>query len=168
MKFIRISLLLTLFISFSSFTTGAHKYYMSVTDIEYVPQKKSLQIISRVFIDDLEKLLQTRYDDSIELLTEGNAAANNKYIEKYFQDKFQIIIKNKSLPLKFIGKRYEDDMIICYFEAVNVENFKNVTISNLVLTDLFEDQKNLVHFKKEDRTESIMLIKDKPKDTIEF
>lgn len=168
MKLIRITFLFTLLISFSSFTTDAHKYYMSVTDIEYVPQKKSLQIISRVFIDDLEKLLQTRYDESIQLTSEDNTTVNNKYIEKYFQDKFKIIIKNKQLSLNFIGKRYEDDMIICYFEAVNVENFKSITISNLVLTDLFEDQKNLVHVKKDEHTESIMLIKDKPKDTIKF
>lgn len=141
---------------------------MSVTDIEYVPQKKSLQIVSRIFVDDLEKLLQTRYDDSAQLIKGQNNPENNEYIKKYFQDKFEIIIKNKQLSLNFIGKRYEDDMIICYFEAVNVENFKSITISNLVLTDLFEDQKNLVHVKKDERTESIMLIKDKPKDTIKF
>ncbi|SHI35161.1 hypothetical protein SAMN04488096_101242 [Mesonia phycicola] len=168
MKLIRITFLFTLIISFSSFTTSAHKYYMSVTDIEYVPQKKSLQIVSRIFVDDLEKLLQTRYDDSAQLIKGQNNPENNEYIKKYFQDKFEIIIKNKQLSLNFIGKRYEDDMIICYFEAVNVENFKSITISNLVLTDLFEDQKNLVHVKKDERTESIMLIKDKPKDTIKF
>ena len=72
------------------------------------------------------------------------------------------------MPLKFIGKRYEDDLIICYFEATNVENFKQATISNLVLTDLFEDQKNLIHFKKDGETESLMLLKDKSEGTIKF
>ena len=168
MKFQRIVVLFTLIISLSSFTSGAHKYYMSVTEIEYVEEKKSLQIISRMFVDDFEKLLQTRYDEKAQLIRGENNPQVNSYIKKYFEDKFSITIQNNQLPLKFIGKRYEDDLIICYFEATNVENFKQATISNLVLTDLFEDQKNLIHFKKDGETESLMLLKVKSEGTIKF
>ena len=168
MKFYRVVIFFALIFSLSSFSSGAHKYYMSVTEIEYAQEKKSLQIISRMFVDDFEKLLQTRYDKKAELVRGENNSAINGYIKRYFEDKFQIIIQNKQLPLKFIGKRYEDDLIICYFEVVNVENFKQASISNLILTDLFEDQKNLIHFKKNGDTKSLMLLKDKSKGTIKF
>lgn len=168
MKFQRIILLFTLILSLSSFSSGAHKYYMSVTEIEYVEEKKSLQIITRLFVDDFEKLLQTRYDESVTLIRGENNKQTNAYISRYFEDKFQIIIQNSQVPLKFIGKRYEDDLVICYFEAVAIENFKQASIKNLILTDLFEDQKNLIHFKKDGNTESLMLLKDKSKGTINF
>ena len=38
---------------------------MSITNIEYVKDKQELQIISRLFIDDLEKTLRERYSDDL-------------------------------------------------------------------------------------------------------
>jgi hypothetical protein len=141
---------------------------LSVTELEYVPQQKSLQIISRLFVDDFQKLLQTRYDASAELIRGQNKPVINSYIEKYFKEKLQIYIQDKQCSLKFIGKRYEDDLIICYFEVENVENFNSVKISNLVLTDLLEGQKNLIHFKKNGETKSLMLIKEKSEGILRF
>ena len=51
--------------------TAAHKFYVSATDIEYNEENRSLQIISYVFVDDLEKLLKTRYSEELFLLKEG-------------------------------------------------------------------------------------------------
>ena len=46
-------LLLFAVLFLSSFS--AHKFYVSVTQIDYVPSKKRVEITSRIFIDDLEK-----------------------------------------------------------------------------------------------------------------
>ena len=43
-----------------------HKFYVSVTQIDYVPNKKRIEITHRIFIDDLEKALEKR--DNYELL----------------------------------------------------------------------------------------------------
>lgn len=167
MKFTRIIVLFSLIYSLSAFTS-VHKYYLSITEIEYAQEQKSLQIISRIFVDDFQKLLQTRYDKSIELVRGKNNEQTNLYIERYFEDKLKIEINNKTLPLKFIGKRYEDDLIICYFEATQVEDFHKVSVTNLILTDLYQEQKNLIHFKKGDETKSLMLMKDKPEGELKF
>ena len=42
--------------------TVAHKFYISVTNVGYSDKDKSLQITSRIFIDDMEKALMERYD----------------------------------------------------------------------------------------------------------
>ena len=47
--------------------TGMHKYYISVTQVNYIKDKESVQITSRIFIDDFEKVLQERYDENIVL-----------------------------------------------------------------------------------------------------
>ncbi|MAN27875.1 MULTISPECIES: DUF6702 family protein [Mesonia] len=167
MKFTRIIVLFSLIYSLSAFTS-VHKYYLSITEIEYAQEQKSLQMISRIFVDDFQKLLQTRYDKSIELVRGKNNEQTNLYIERYFEDKLKIEINKKTLPLKFIGKRYEDDLIICYFEATQVEDFHKVSVTNLILTDLYQEQKNLIHFKKGDETKSLMLMKDKPEGELKF
>ena len=75
----RIFILLGICILFllSSFT-GAHKFYVSVTNVAYSEEEASLQIISRIFIDDLEKLrdaLQAQIDDIDEMIKDAKKLA---------------------------------------------------------------------------------------------
>ena len=56
-KMLILPLAMLLFLSFSS----AHKFYVSVTNIVYSEEDSAFQITSRVFIDDLDKLLEERY-----------------------------------------------------------------------------------------------------------
>ena len=51
MNFIK-QLFLILILPLFAFTT-MHKYYVSVTQINYLQEKQSVQLISRIFIDDL-------------------------------------------------------------------------------------------------------------------
>ena len=148
--------------------SAAHKFYLSVTEVNYAVNQKSLQITSRLFVDDFQKLLQKRYDKDIELIRGENKEEVNAYIAKYFREKLKFNIKEKSLKMNFIGKRYEDDLIICYFEIANVKNFKTISVSNSLLLDLFEEQKNLVHFFKNGDVKSKMLHKDNTEGNISF
>ena len=47
-------LIVLLVLPFFAFT-AMHKYYISVTQVNYIQEKQSLQITSRIFIDDFEK-----------------------------------------------------------------------------------------------------------------
>lgn len=162
----KLLVLLLIVLPLSSFSSY-HKFYVSVTQIEYVPKEQSLQIITRVFADDFQKLLQQRYDKSLQLVP-GKDKQDNKYLKKYFKEKMHITVDGKSLQLKFIGKRYEEDLIICYFEAKPVEDFSKITVTNRILTELFDGQKNLIHVTKSGETKSLLLVADEPKDTINF
>ena len=148
--------------------TNAHKFYLSVTEVNYAANQNSLQITTRLFVDDFQNVLQKRYSKDLTLIKGENKARDNKYISKYFKEKLQFSIEEQDLKMNFIGKRYEDDLIICYFEINNVENFKTIQISNSLLLDLFEDQKNLVHFTKNGDIKSKMLLKDNTEGSISF
>ena len=54
-------LALGIVLTLSSFA-GLHKFYLSVTNVDYAEKEESLQIISRIFVDDMENALKTRYD----------------------------------------------------------------------------------------------------------
>ena len=55
-KFLRYFTPIILVVLLSSFAW--HKFYVSVTQIDYVPNKKRIEITHRIFIDDLEKALE--------------------------------------------------------------------------------------------------------------
>ena len=64
--------LLIVLLPLFAFTT-AHKFYLSVTSIKYSEKDDALQITSRIFIDDFEKLLKERYDIEGKLATKDES-----------------------------------------------------------------------------------------------
>lgn len=161
--------LLLLFLSFSLFTsTTRHKYYISVTQIEHVKEKKSVQIIARVFLDDFENLLQKRYDESIVLADNEEQPGTNGCIEKYLNDKIKIKINGEETKMVFIGKEYELDVMKCYLEIEGVENIESFEISNAVLFDMFDDQQNIIKTKINSKQKSFILIPQNNKAVLNF
>ncbi|MBW8200756.1 DUF6702 family protein [Flagellimonas abyssi] len=154
-------LVMLLLLSFSS----AHKYYVSVTNIAYSKDDSAFQVTSRVFIDDLDKLLKERYDIEAKLATPKESKLADEYIEKYFRTKFAIELDGEPVQYNFLGKRYDNDMVICYLEIPNVKlsETKSMTIQNEVLMDLFDDQQNIVHVKWNGNKKSFMLIRQNNK-----
>jgi hypothetical protein len=159
--------LLLLFIGFSSFKTN-HKFYVSVTEIVYNEKSESLQIISRVFIDDLEDLLQTRYDKNIKLGKGNETAMVPDLLKKYLNEKIEVQLDGKLVEVNFLGKEYEDDMLLLYLEIPKVKSFKKITVKNALLTDMFNEQKNLVHVTYKGSTKSLILNKAKQEDMLNF
>ena len=138
--------------------TAVHKYYVSVTQIDFIPEKQSVQVTSRIFIDDLEKLLRERYDEKITLATKNESPKVNAYIEKYLKDKLKIKINNKESSLNFIGKQYDTDIVKCYLEIEDIKTIETIEISNQILFDIFSDQQNIIKTKINSQQKSIILI----------
>ena len=138
--------------------TVFHKYYMSVTQIEYIEDKQSVQLITRIFIDDFEKLLRERYDESITLVDKDEPATVDLYIERYLSEKIKIKINDKDADLIFIGKEYDIDIVRCYLEIEDVDEINSFEISNQVLFDVFEEQKNIIKTDINSKQKSFILI----------
>ncbi|MEM8510422.1 MAG: DUF6702 family protein [Bacteroidota bacterium] len=147
-----------------AFTT-AHKFYVSVTNINYSEKNKAFQITSRIFIDDLEAVLKERYDVEARLATANESPIADEYIEKYFRTKFLVKLDDTAMPYAFLGKKYEQDVIICYLEIpeIQLEGLNLLEIQNEILTDLYDEQKNLVHVKWQGKKRSFILIKENNK-----
>lgn len=141
-----------------AFTT-AHKFYVSVTNVEYSEKSQSLQIISRIFTDDMEEVLRARYDFEASLGTESESAEADAYIERYLRTKFSVSVNGVKQEYQFLGKRYDKDLLMCYIEVPGVDaaSLKSVEVTNTLLTDLFDEQRNLVHFSIKGQKKSFVL-----------
>jgi len=148
--------------------TAVHDYYVSITQIEYVKDKKEVQIISRIFIDDFEKLIRKRYDPDLTLSVDNESPKVDFYIEKYLNEKIKIKINNQDINATFIGKEYEGDIVYCYLQIENVESIETFEIINQVLFDLYKDQQNIVRTKINDKNKSFILIKENDKGLLNF
>ena len=141
--------------------TLVHKFYVSVTNIQYSEEDNSLQITSRIFIDDLENVLEERYGVTMNLATEKESEETNFYIEKYMRSKLVLKADGKERAFVFLGKKYDNDLIICYMEIEDIDlpQRKTIEVENDILTDMFEEQQNIVHFRINGKKKSFVLVK---------
>ena len=143
----------------------AHKFYVGVTNVDYYAKEDALQITSRLFIDDTEQALEERYGIKTLLATPDEVPEANGYIEKYYRAKFLVKINGAQVPYKFLGKKFDNDIMVCYLEIprVGLEQVTNIEVQNELLMDIFEEQKNIVHFKIKDHKKSFVLIRENNK-----
>ena len=162
--FKKIGLLLLLpLVAFST-----HKYYLSLTQIEYNQEQKSLQIIINVFMDDIEKAVNTDYQIDLQLTTKNELANANEYFEKYLREKLQFKLSNKELIYNYLGKEYEGDLVYFYLEIENVLSPQPLEISNRILVNYFEEQQNVVKMKIGKKRKSKILNKQNDKALLKF
>ena len=164
----KISLILASFFLLSGFKSGAHEFYLSVTEIEYNRQQQSLQIITRVFIDDFQNVLNQRYGAKLQLSEEAEEGAIAGNISKYLQQKLKLRVDGEELQLNYLGKEYDADQLILYIEVENIAPFNNIEVTNSILTDLFDEQKNIVHVKVNDKTKSLLLMRQQETEKLSF
>lgn len=150
------------------FSMTAHKFYVSMTKIEYVKEKQSLQIISKIFIDDIEDVLQQRYNPDISIATKKETKKDEQYLTKYILQKLTFSVNGEAVKLKYIGREYENDMVKIYLEAEGIKSLQGLEITNKVLFEMFPEQQNIIHFKSADSKRSMVLEKDNPKGMLNF
>jgi len=147
---------------------GAHKFYVSVTQIEYVKEKESVEIVMRIFIEDLEKLLRERYDKNITLNASKSEKQIDSYIENYIAKKVLIKVNKNPLDFKFLGKEYEDDIVFCYLEIEDVSEITDFEISNTLFFEVFNEQQNIIKTNINSEMESFVLTSQKNKAEVHF
>jgi len=166
MKSVKI-LFLTLLFPLISFAP-IHKFYVSVSQIEYVSEKQSVQIVMRIFIEDLESLLRKRYDSEITLNESEEENKINEYISQYLSSKVLVEINNELEKFSFLGKEYEDDIVFCYLEIEDVSKIKDFIITNNLFFEVFDEQQNIIKTNINSQKESFVLTSQKNKAEVHF
>lgn len=87
----RFGLLLLPLLAFSV----VHKFYVSVTNMNYSEKDDSFQVTTRIFIDDLEDLLKERYGIDANLATGDESPSSDRYIERYLRTKLLVYLDGK-------------------------------------------------------------------------
>jgi hypothetical protein len=142
-----------------------HKFYISVTNVSYSEKDNALQVTNRVFIDDINAVLKERYDIDAALGSDEESALGQEYLEKYIRSKFRITRNGETADYTLLGTKYDADVIILYVEVpkINLPKVTSIGIENEILTDLFDEQQNVVHFNITGKKKSFVLLKSDTK-----
>lgn len=146
-----------------------HPFHISVCDIEYDAESKSLQISQRIFMDDLEDGLEAFHKlETVDAYKPKDPEQLDSLIAAYLKAKLFIRIDGKDVDFEFLGSELEGDARWSYLEISGVSGVSQAEISNLVLTEAFDDQENIVHMKVNGKLKSHRLSKDEKVVTFKF
>ncbi|MEO8793905.1 MAG: DUF6702 family protein [Daejeonella sp.] len=137
-KKLTVLLLLTIICS----VVDAHKFYTSLTQIEYNSKSKSAEVIMNLFTDDLEKALTRQLNHPVKSSDKDFQKNCFSYIDK----KFQVTdSKNRLLKNNYVGLEFKRDMVSIYLEIKNPGDLNNLRLKQVSLMEVSDDQSNIVN-----------------------
>lgn len=142
-------LLLLFFVGLQVQANLPHEFHFSKCQIEYKKEAQALQISLHLFIDDLELALEQRGHTGLFIGSEKEQPDAPARVYEYLQSSFQIIVNDTPVDYAFLGKETSEDLagLWCYLEITDVSSIQSMQVKNSILTELYDDQKNVVQIK---------------------
>lgn len=146
-----------------------HPLHISVTEIEYDDKENELEIVIRIFADDLETAIRAdRNTPSLDLLNPVGISTDN-LVEGYVMNRVKVSLDGSVQKIKYLGSEMENEAMLCYVQVSGVKkNWRTIAVTNQILLETFDDQSNLVHVTVGDNVKSLRLMKDNSTQSVSF
>lgn len=148
--------------------SGFHPFHVSITELIYKEESKSVQIMHKVFVDDFEQTLNKNYKVNLDILVMENTSSIDSMVEDYLQRNFSVEIDGKKQEVVYLGSELEDNVLWCYQEIYKVRKPEVFTVTNSIMFDEFDDQSNLVHTTVNTQLKTMRLMGRNKTDVVKF
>jgi len=147
---------------------GVHKHYISLTKVDFIKEKKVIQVTMKFFIDDIELALENKHGQAMELTTKDENKMADKFLEGYIRQKFKVWVNEEEKAYAYLGKEYENNEVFFYLELENISDIKTIEIQNSMLFEEFEEQQNYIKLNIENVQKTFILLKANNKDKLKL
>jgi len=134
-----------------------HPVHVTLTSIDHIADTDSLKVFVRMYYDDF--LLD--YSLSGRIWPDENSTADKAFpadlMNNYLDEKVNIIVNNKQLKGKLLNLILEDNEISMNLLYRSEKKPRIITVRNLIMTGLYDDQANMTIIRINDFEEGVML-----------
>ena len=139
----------------------SHKFHVSVAALEFNPKARAVEVVLRVYADDLENALSQHAKRPIKLDPAKSKEAG-EVVMAYLRSQFELkTAAGKHVKFTWVGLEAQVDMFWLYFEGKLPGGLAGAQLKNRVFCELFEDQVNIVNAKHQGKQIGTMF---EPKD----
>ncbi len=153
---------------FTAVSSNAHPFYVSIFQIDYNSENKSLEISVKIFADDLLFALEKNGEKNIFLGEEKERSDTDDLIYSYIISKFGLTVNGEKRIPNFIGKEMEADVVWTYLEIENINELIAIDVSCNLLTEIYPTQSNIIQVNNGKEIKNLLLNKRKTKDSLNF
>jgi hypothetical protein len=143
-----------------------HPVHVTLTSIDHVRNTDSLKVFVRMYYDDFlqDYLLSGGENYKVKELQKSGTFPYD-LMNKYLDEKVNIIVDNKQLKGKLLNIEQEDNEIRTNLLYRSDKKPKVITVRNLIMTGLYTDQANMTIIRINDFEEGVMLTPLKTEET---
>jgi hypothetical protein len=145
-----------------------HPFHVSVCEMKYNAPAQRLEIIHKIFWDDLEDGLSQMTGKRENISSPTDSAYVQGLIQKYLDTHFVLSIEGQKLDISFVGAELEEDAFWCYQMVSDLPSFSSIRVQNKLLMEVFDDQMNLIHLEHMGKTKSLRLTRRKFEDQLSW
>ncbi len=151
----------------------SHPLRLSLGEIEYFPEQRTVSISLRLFLMDVnEALVFDPESDELRFGQPDEAPHAERLLKAYLDQFFFVEVNGERLQLDIKSKTIKgqgiDAALRLSFEVMQNEPPTSIRIKNAVFTDLFFDQNNIIYVHVNGNSTSLMLNKNTPTHTLDF
>ena len=158
MKWKQSSFFLLIMIVLSSF--AVHKFYVGMFQMKFVPQKKEMQITTRIFIDDINLALEKKFHKKTFIGEPKETKEDEVLMQKYIAEKFKVKINGQAKSYTFLSKEIETNVVICYLKIKDLAKVNSLEIENSILMEIYPEQQNIIQFDNNGEKQSLLLTEE--------
>lgn len=122
-----------------------HPFFISVVEIEHNTKEATIEISTRTYTDDLEKMIQKEFNVKLDLSQSNQKEQANAYINKYMQKKLALNSNGIKYNMEFVGFEIQKESTWSYFEIKQVKQVKQLNVFCEVLFGIDPNQINILH-----------------------
>lgn len=146
----------------------SHKFYVGIFQLNYTPEKKMLQVTSRIFADDLNLALEKKHKRKFHFGDANVPPDEIPVMAMYISDHFTVSVNGKPKTLEFRSHEIENNVLVAYSRITNVASVKTLEVSNKILFDLVTEQQNIIQTNVNGTKANLLLTVDNPSGKLSF
>jgi len=145
-----------------------HPVHVTITSIDYVQEESYFKVFIRMYFDDFlldSKLNEFEIDNKNNFV---NKETSLQQMQQYLGEKVMITANEKHLTGILEEMQLADNEISMNLKYTYAKMPETITIRNLLLTNLYSDQVNMIIIRIKDFEEGVKLTSDLTEQTFEI
>ena len=136
--------------------------------IRHKPADHSVELTLKIFTDDLEKALLEFTGKPVHLDKEDLTQEIGGIVKRYLHAHLNILMDDQEVTLQYLGMELDYDVTWCYLEGSAPEAFHKFEIRNDLLTEIFEDQVNIINVVASGKKKGLLLNRGQVSGVVNF
>jgi len=155
-------------ILFFSFWLALHPVHVSLLSIDYAPDKELFNVFLRIYFDDFLLDSGIKTEDQKKLDFSESNSFTKEIISNYVNDKIRIIINKRQISAELENIDLSDNELRMNLFLRPTSKVNTITIKNLVMTSLYNDQANMIIVRVNDFEQGVKLTAEETEKTFEI
>ena len=122
-----------------------HPVHVSVTNMDINPESGQINVIIKLFSDDLEELIYRKYDVQLHITEMEYPGEKTEALNRYIEEAFHCTVNGKdTVLLEYNKSKLDEQAIWLYYIYDHQGKIRKMDIRNKLMLEKFEDQTNLI------------------------